>query len=138
MTIDVLRMFKKKNVIIFGVIAIISFVIGLFGSIFVSMIFFVATIIPFMASLILFICSFGLSIRRYEVDGNIVICYAGWKNHYLILNDEIVDEHITDISFVALELSYKDENHEYIMKVSISNNISLKVDGKLVREYSKF
>ena len=136
MTIEKLKKFKMINIIIYGLIAAISLLVGIFGCMYVSMVFIVSAL-PFFVSLVLFICSFNLNIRRYTIGENVVLCYAGWEKHYLVVNGEIVDEHITGLSFTAIELSYKDEFHDYHMTVSVSNNIKLKVDGKLIREYTK-
>ncbi len=132
MTVDQFKRFKMINIITYGLIAAVTAILGVISIVTHNFIF--AYILAFTPIfLVLFIFSFCLNYQEYKIEGNTVLCYAGWEKHYLILNGEIVDEHITGFSFTALELKYKDDFHEYNMTVSLSNYITLKVDGKLVR-----
>lgn len=76
--------------------------------------------------------SLFLRLREYDVDGVVVVGYAGWYHHYLIVDGEIVDEHNTLSSFVTIYLDYDSPEHSYDMTISTSNAIRLKVDKKLV------
>ena len=85
--------------------------------------------IIWVTTVIMFILSLFLKYKEYEVEGNKVVCYSGWKNRFLILNGEIVDKYRKLILVEDVELKYKDDFHEYNMTVSLSNHITLKVDG---------
>ena len=132
MDIEKLKRFKSTTITIYGLLTLVGILLGVLGIViqfyYLAIGFFLALIF-----LILFIVSFGINYKEYKVEGATIFCYAGWEKHYLIVNGELVDEHITALTFTPIELKYKDDFHEYNLTVSISNNFTLKVDGKLVK-----
>lgn len=78
-----------------------------------------------------------LHLKKYQVNGVSIVCYAGWYHHYLLVNNKLVDEHNTFSTRVPVQLTYEDDFHHYDMMVSTSNAIRLKVDGRLVSPLAK-
>lgn len=80
-----------------------------------------------------FLCA--LLIRNYKsyiYNGKKIIVYSGFYHHYLKVDGQIVDEENTSISFTPIFLNYNlDENIQ--AKISISNSISIKINGILQR-----
>lgn len=83
------------------------------------------------------ISSSFLHLKKYQVNGVSIVCYAGWYHHYLLVNNKLVDEHNAFSNRVPVQLYYEDDFHHYDMMVSTSNAIRLKVDGRLVSPLDK-
>lgn len=132
MDINKLKSFKTKSIVIYGCITLIGILIAVIG-IFIKNYYLLISFFPASIFFILFVVSFNLNYKEYKVDDNIIICYAGWERHYLIINGEVVDEYISAFAFTPIDLKYKDDLHEYELRISTSNNFTLKVDGKLIR-----
>ena len=132
MDISKFRRFKWGSLIIWAVIGCMSVLTAIIGMTNGNY-FFAFLLIIGLFCFILSLVSLMVNYKQYDVDGNRVLCYAGWEKHYLIINGELVDEYVSAFSFTPIELRYKDEKHEYYVRVSLSNSITLKVDGKLIK-----
>ena len=132
MTIEKFARFKWLSILIWGLINVITITVGVVG--FMKENYYsIYLYFPEIVFLIVFIFSFCISYKKYYFNDTEIICYAGWEKHLLIINGDLVDEHNTFLSFTPVELTYKDDNHEYYMRVSLSNSITVKVDGKLIK-----
>lgn len=56
------------------------------------------------------------------------------ENIYLYVNGELVDEHIKASAFTPIELEHKNEEHTYHVTLFLSNSITFKVAGKLIKK----
>lgn len=83
-------------------------------------------------ALAIFISSLSLSCKEYRYNGNDILVYAGWYNHYIKVNGEKFDEHNTLTSFTALTMSCTLNDGAVVqVTISIMNSISLKINGRL-------
>lgn len=132
MTIDTLKKFKWLSLIIWasiGFVLVLVAIIGLSnGNYYLSILLGLGIV-----CLAISVAFLTINYKQYEVNGYKVLCYAGFEKHLLIINGELVDEFVSAITFTPIELKYKDEFHEFYVRISLSNSITLKVDGKLVK-----
>ena len=83
-------------------------------------------------SILAFLFALNIIIKEYNYAGNHILVYAGFRNHYIKINGEKQDEHITDISFTPIILSCDlDEDTHIQATISVSNNITLKINNRL-------
>lgn len=91
----------------------------------------------FLIELIIVVFFFGslsLSCKTYTYKDYEIIVYAGWFHHYIKVNNEIVDEHNTLITYVPITLeSTLDSGEKIFARISTFNRISLKINDKLYR-----
>ena len=84
----------------------------------------------------MFIGALLLNYKEYNYNGKTISVYAGWFHHTLRIDGEIFDEHNTLIFYTAIDLSTTFEEQTKIeARISTMNRISLKIDGKLVKQY---
>lgn len=132
MDIEKLKRFKRLSILIWGILNVIFITIGIIG-IAVGNYYLLYFYFLEIVFLIMFIFSFAITYKEFNIDGVKVFIYAGWEKHYLIVNGELVDEHITAFAFTPIELKYNDDNHNYYALISLSNSITFKLDGKLIK-----
>lgn len=93
------------------------------------------TIFIWLFELIIFICfnwALSLSCKVYTYKNYQIIVYAGWFHHYIKVNEEIVDEHSTLITYVPITLETTlDSGEKIFARISTSNRISLEINDKL-------
>lgn len=96
--------------------------------------FFMTNICVFVLVLWFFICAFtSCRCNRYFLDGNEIIVYAGFKNHYLKVNGELCDEYVASTSFSGVYLTTTVNGDCCIeAKISTANRITVKANGKLI------
>lgn len=81
-----------------------------------------------------FICALSLSCKVCTYKNYQIIVYAGWFHHYIKVNEEIVDEHNTLITFVPITLETTlDSGEKIFARISTFNRITLKINDKLYR-----
>ena len=79
---------------------------------------------------------FGPKCKCYHYEKFNIVIYAGYRNHYLKINDEIYDEYVCSFVFSPIKLSASLENGTLLeATLSPSNTIKLKVNGKLYRNH---
>lgn len=80
------------------------------------------------------ICSFLLSYKIYNYNGQQIIVYAGWYHHYMKVGGIIFDEHNTILAFTPIILSSKlNDDTELRATISLTNRISLKINDRLYK-----
>lgn len=86
-----------------------------------------------------FLCLLGYSLTQrnlqiYRTDkGNEVVVFAGLYDHYIEVNGERVDEYKSAFYFTPIKMSYNiNENEKIDVIISLTNKISVKINGKLV------
>ncbi len=85
-------------------------------------------------AIIVFLFSFRLSYKEYDVNGRKVSVYAGWFNHTLKCDGKIYDEHITELALTPIHLSTTLEDGTNIdVSISLSNIIAVKVNNRLIQ-----
>lgn len=96
--------------------------------------FFIISIYFFVFALVFFICAFtNCRCKRYLFDGNEIVVYAGFRNHYLKVNGELCDEYVASICFSAIYLKTTVNGDCYVeAKISTANKISVQANGKLI------
>ena len=81
--------------------------------------------------LLMFIGALMLSCKVYQFDGHQIIVYAGFCHHYIKIDDEKYDEHNTILTFSPINMSCVVGEHHLEATVTLTNRISLKIDGRL-------
>lgn len=81
--------------------------------------------------LIGFVLTLCVRYKEYDFNGKTISVYAGVNKHYLKIDDEKFDEHNSWLIFSPLKLSTKLGENEIIATISLTNNISLKINDKL-------
>ena len=92
--------------------------------------FIIYILLPF--SLIFFISSLFVSYKKYSIYGNEIIVYAGFYHNYIKINGEKYDEYNTT-SYTPIYLSCIFNENLIEVKISMSNRISTKLNGKLLK-----
>ena len=85
--------------------------------------------IPLVA--MIFVITLTLNYKEYDFNGKTIAVYAGVNKHYLKIDDEKFDEHNSWLIFSPLKLSTKLGENEIVATISLTNNISLKINNKL-------
>lgn len=81
-----------------------------------------------------FFGSLSLSCKSYKYKNYRIIAYSGWFHHYVKVNEEMVDEHNTLITFTPITLeSTLDSGEKIFVRISTLNSITLKINDKLYR-----
>ena len=82
-----------------------------------------------------FIGSLTLNCKVYTYNGKEIIVYAGWSNHYIKVDGEIMDEYRAFIFLTPIELScYLSDGTALYTTISLTNRIKLKINGNLYRQ----
>ena len=81
--------------------------------------------------LLMFIGALMLSCKVYQFEGHQIIVYAGFCHHYIKIDDEKYDEHNTILTFSPINMSCVVGEHHLEATVTLTNRISLKIDGRL-------
>lgn len=82
--------------------------------------------------LVWFVGALMLSCKEYVYKGNYIVVYAGFYNHYILVNGEKYDEHKALLSWVPIYLDCVLENGGDVnVTISTSNRIALKINGRL-------
>ena len=90
--------------------------------------FFIADIFIFT----FFIRSLLLSCKVYEYKGKDIIVYAGWFHHYIKVNEKILDEINTIMTYTHISLSCTlDDGTTVAATITLANRISLKINNQL-------
>ena len=86
-------------------------------------------IILFLVFLITLLCR----CKTYLYNGNVIVIYAGFKNHYIKINGKLADEFVSLLSYTPIRLSCLiDGNETLTATITITNNItSVKINEKL-------
>ncbi len=110
---------------------IISYSINIDTSTTVTMfaIFYVG-VLPFAIAFL--VASLLVNFKKYDLEGNEMIIYAGFYHHYIKINGEKYDEHNTLVSLVAILLSCEFNGNTIESTISLTNRISTKLNGKLL------
>lgn len=80
---------------------------------------------------LIFIYTLLLSVKVYHFGGHKIVVYAGWYNHYITFDGEKVDEHNTIVTYSPIYLSCKIDGLYLEAAISLTNRISLKINGRL-------
>lgn len=75
---------------------------------------------------------------HYEYNGINIDIYIGAQNHYLYVNNTLVDQYVCEITFSGFDLKYQDNNVNIIANIGMDNNVNVKVNGKnipLIKKY---
>ncbi len=87
-----------------------------------------------LPAIIMFISSLLLCYREYDYNGKKISVYAGWYHHTIRVDGEKYDEHNTIMSFTPIKLNaIMDDNIKLEVTISLTNRITLKINGKLVK-----
>lgn len=111
---------------------IVDYTVYDYGELDIGMYF--ATVIVVWISLcllLMFIGALMLSCNVYQFDGHQIIVYAGFCHHYIKIDDEKYDEHNTILTFSPINMSCVVGEHHLEATVTLTNRISLKIDGRL-------
>lgn len=84
-----------------------------------------------LMQLIILIEAFLLSEKTYHFGGHKIVVYAGWYNHYITFDGEKVDEHNTIVTYSPIYLSCEIDGLYLEAAISLTNRISLKINGRL-------
>ena len=108
--------------------------------------YFIVTKFFFLIPVFFFLIMIGLSIvlvfikrqtRYYKVNGKTVEVFAGWRNNWIKIDGEIVDEiKVANDTRGIPPLSYKQDGFDIEVKIGrgfFVNTIHTKIDGKLVQ-----
>ena len=75
--------------------------------------------------------SLFLRYREYNFNGKTIAVYEGMIKHYLKIDDEKFDEHNTFVFFTPIKLSTMFNDNRIEATISLTNQISLKINDKL-------
>ena len=79
-----------------------------------------------------FIRSLLLSCKVCEYNGNDIIVYAGWIQHYIKVNGKIMDEINTFIMYTPISLSCTlDDGTIISASITVASRITLKINNQL-------
>lgn len=113
-------------IILVGIIGVIV-VEGIGGKIAFGCVIFVG-VFPALFS----IYPLGFVLRRYEVEGHEIVAYAGATNHYLIIDEEVVDYLEKAFTLKDAHLKGRIGGKEVDMTITGTNNVTLRVDGEVI------